>query len=94
MDVFWYMKKCNEIEIKVEDLKLIYLLSNSGVLFILGIFWFIGGFGLVFEWILMVIVGLVGIFVCMFVCLFDYDLGFYVKVDEIKKVEGIIGGDK
>ncbi|MGB3568997.1 MAG: cytochrome aa3 quinol oxidase subunit I [Priestia megaterium] len=94
MDAFWHMKKRNETEIKAEDLKPIHLPSNSGVPFISGIFWFIGGFGLVFEWIPMAIVGLAGIFACMLARSFDYDPGFYVKVDEIKKVEGITGGDK
>ena len=42
----------------------------------------------------MAIFGLAGIFACMLARSFDYDPGFYVQVDEIKKVEGITGGDK
>lgn len=91
VDVFWYMKKCGEIVILVvEDIKLIYMLSNFGVFIIVfGFFGFVG-FVLVFSWFWFVVIGGIGILVCLIYCLFDYDEGYYISVDEIKKIEYIV----
>ncbi|WP_110114439.1 cytochrome aa3 quinol oxidase subunit I [Bacillus sp. CGMCC 1.16541] len=94
LDFFWHMKKTGQDKLKVEDLKPIHMPSNSGVPFISGAFWFVGGFALVWSWFGIAIAALAGILICLAVRSFDYDDGFYVSVDEVKKIEGITGGDK
>lgn len=46
------------------------MLSNIMVGFVMFVFFFIVGFGLVFYWYWMGIIGLVGILGCMIYCLF------------------------
>jgi cytochrome aa3-600 menaquinol oxidase subunit 1 len=50
---------------------------------------FIAGFGLVFEWYWMAIPGLAGMLICMVIRSFDYDDGYYVSVEEIKRTQRI-----
>lgn len=71
-------------EDKVEP---IHMPSNTGQPFIMMAFMFVSGFGLVFEWMWMAIGGLLAVFVMMIIRSFDYDEGFHVDVDEIKRTE-------
>jgi cytochrome aa3-600 menaquinol oxidase subunit 1 len=88
-DAFWYMKKNGESHVDTKNLKPIHMPSNTGLPFIMSIFFFIAGFGLVFEWIPVVIVGAIGIVIGLFMRSFDYDQGYYISVDEIKKTENV-----
>ncbi|MCI4139634.1 hypothetical protein MMJ09_22325, partial [Bacillus vallismortis] len=47
----------------------------------------IAGFGLVFDWYWMGVVGLIGVLLCMVLRSFEYDNGYYVSVVEIKETE-------
>lgn len=65
----------------------IHMPKNSGVPVVMAAFFFIAGFGFVFDWLWMAIPGLAGVAVCMFVHSFRYDTDFYIPVDEIKRTE-------
>lgn len=89
LDAFWRMKQNNETSTQQdnEDYKPIHMPSHSGRPFIMSLFFFISGFGLVFEWWWLAIAGGVGVILCMVLRSFDYDDGYYVGVEEIKRTE-------
>lgn len=90
LDAFWYMKKRGESHIDVENLKPIHMPSNTGLPIIMSVFFGIAGFAMVFKWIPLAIVGLIAIFICMYIRSFDYDHGYHVSVEEIKKTENLV----
>ncbi|TFE19849.1 cbb3-type cytochrome c oxidase subunit I [Cohnella luojiensis] len=65
----------------------IHMPKNSGVPFIMSAFWFVAGFGLVFDWLWMAIPGLIGVGACMLYHSFNYNTDYYIPVDEIKRTE-------
>jgi cytochrome aa3-600 menaquinol oxidase subunit 1 len=82
------MKKHNEgLTLSEDEIEEIHMPNNSGLPFIMGIIFGVVGFLLIFEWKLAALVGAVGILVGLIVRSFDYNDGFHVKVDEIKKIE-------
>ncbi len=93
-DEFWEMKKegRGKFDVDKEEIEEIHMPSNSGVPFIMSIFFFIGGFGLVFEWIWMGIFGLIGILACMIIRSFDKNEGYHVSVEKIKEIEHKLKG--
>lgn len=79
----------HDVTPKAEDIKPIHMPDNSGVPFVMASFFFIAGFGLVFEWYWMGIVGLIGVFITMIIRSFDRNEGYYVSVEEVKETERI-----
>jgi cytochrome aa3-600 menaquinol oxidase subunit I len=69
----------------------IHMPKNSGIPFIMSAFWFVAGFGLVFDWLWMAIPGFIGIVVCMLAHSFNYKTDYYIPVDEIKRTEAAAG---
>ena len=89
-DAFWYMKKRGEtVTPAAEDIKPIHMPSNSGVPIIASGFFGLAGFALVFSWFWLAAIGGIGILACLIYRSFDYDEGYYISVDEIKKTEHI-----
>ncbi|MFC7373552.1 cytochrome aa3 quinol oxidase subunit I [Fictibacillus iocasae] len=89
-DTVWTMKEEKKsFKPRLADLKKIHMPSNSGKPFLMGIFFFIAGFGMVFAWWPMAIIGGIGIVAFLIARSFDYDDGFYVSVEEIKETEKI-----
>ncbi|WP_214629678.1 cytochrome aa3 quinol oxidase subunit I [Paenibacillus agaridevorans] len=91
IDAFWHIKQQNK-ETKKEDMdyKPIHMPSNASTPFIMSILFFVGGFGLVFELWWMAIISGIGILACMVLRSLrshKEDEGYYVSVDEIKKLE-------
>ncbi|WP_028561107.1 cbb3-type cytochrome c oxidase subunit I [Paenibacillus pinihumi] len=70
----------------------IHMPDNSAIPFIQSLFWFIAGFGFVFNWMFFAIPGLIGVAVTMIVRSFQKDEGYYIPVDEIKKTEASTRG--
>jgi cytochrome aa3-600 menaquinol oxidase subunit 1 len=90
LDHFWYAKQNNTVEkLETKDIKKIHMPSNSGVPFIMGSFFFVAGFGMVFGWFWMGILGILGVFGTMIHRSFAYDDGFYVSEKEIIETENI-----
>ncbi|QPC47786.1 cytochrome aa3 quinol oxidase subunit I [Mangrovibacillus cuniculi] len=85
LDQFHYMKKNGWKPGQPQKIVPIHMPSYSGIPFIQSVFFFVAGFGLVFEWYGMAIAGLVGVLITLATRSFDYDDGFYVPVEEIQE---------
>lgn len=84
------MKKRGEtVTPAAEDIKPIHMPSNSGVPIIMSGFFGLAGFALVFSWFWIAAIGGIGILACLIYRSFDYDEGYYISVDEIKKSEHV-----
>ncbi|WP_044641441.1 cytochrome aa3 quinol oxidase subunit I [Risungbinella massiliensis] len=86
-DDLWY-KRENNIPEDTSPLEPIHMPKNSGIAPVMGAFWFVAGFGFVFEWFFIGTFGLLGVFGCMiYRSMNDYDQDYYVQVDEIEREE-------
>ncbi|MGD8192322.1 cbb3-type cytochrome c oxidase subunit I [Brevibacillus ginsengisoli] len=74
-----------------QKLEPIHMPKNSGIPFIMSVFWFIAGFGFTFEWTWMGIIGLLGVVGCLFARSFQYDTDYYIPVSEVKSTEAALG---
>ncbi|WCR28166.1 cbb3-type cytochrome c oxidase subunit I [Paenibacillus thiaminolyticus] len=70
----------------------IHMPRNSGIPFVMSMFWFTAGFGFVFDWVWMTVAGLAGVAVCMLVHSFNYNTGYYIPVEEITRTEAALRG--
>lgn len=70
----------------------IHMPGNSGIPFIKSFFWFIAGFGFVFNWLWMAIPGLIGVVVCMLVHSFTYNNEYYIPAEEVVRTEAELRG--
>ena len=89
LDAFWHMKKKDKdaLVLKENELEEIHMPSNSGLPFIMCVIFGAAGFFMVFEWIPLAAIAATFIFVGLLVRSFDYNDGYHVKVDDIKKIE-------
>lgn len=69
----------------------IHMPKNSGIPFIMSMFFFVAGFGFVFEWLWMAIPGLIGVGICLIARSFQYKIDYYVPVSEIEETEAAAG---
>jgi cytochrome aa3-600 menaquinol oxidase subunit 1 len=92
-DAWWLMKQEREKGILPEKpaLEPIHMPKNSGIPFIMSACWFVAGFGFVFGWIWMAVLGLLGVGACLLARSFQYDTDYYIPVDEIKRTEASYG---
>jgi len=93
-DDFWATKEAKANgTYKAEPVHLepIHMPKNSGIPIIMSGFWFIAGFGFVFEWTWIAVIGLIGVALCMWARSFDYDDAYYVPVDEVRRTEASLG---
>lgn len=87
MDAFWQMKH-DKVDVHPESkFKKIHMPNYTGRPFVMSCFFGFAGFGLVFEWFWMGIVGVIGVFITMILRSFDYEDGYYVGLDEVKETE-------
>ncbi|XOK63665.1 cbb3-type cytochrome c oxidase subunit I [Paenibacillus elgii] len=70
----------------------IHMPKNSGIPFVMSMFWFAAGFGFVFDWLWLTVSGLAGVAVCMLVHSFNYKTDYYIPVEEIKRTEAAMRG--
>jgi len=95
LDAYWLAKKEAKEQKKAEQkiqYKPIHMPSNSGRPFVMSVFFFIAGFGFVFDWLIMGIAGVIGVLICMVLRSFEYDEGYYVSVEEIERTESATRG--
>ncbi|MFC7441789.1 cbb3-type cytochrome c oxidase subunit I [Laceyella putida] len=93
-DAWWIMKEeMEKAGAKKETVKLepIHMPKDSGIPFLMGICWFITGFGLTFNWVWMGVIGLIGVGVCLLARSFQYQTDYYISVDEVKRTEASLG---
>ena len=74
--------------------KEIHMPNNSGVPFIMAVFFFIFGFAFVFSMWITAIASLIGIFACLIHRSFEKDHGYHISGDELKKTEIELRGAK
>lgn len=92
-DDWWETKKRKEQGQSVpafQQLEPIHMPKNSGIPIIMAGFWFLAGFGFVFQWLWLIIPGLAGVAVCMLVHSFNYNTDYYIPVEEINRTEAAI----
>ncbi|WP_127485772.1 cbb3-type cytochrome c oxidase subunit I [Paenibacillus ehimensis] len=70
----------------------IHMPNNSGIPFVMSMFWFAAGFGFVFDWLWLTVSGLAGVALCMLVHSFNYKTDHYIPVEEIKRTEAAMRG--
>jgi cytochrome aa3-600 menaquinol oxidase subunit 1 len=94
-DVWWTMKQERKKEARVQvdpaEIKPIHMPKNSGLPFIMSLFFFIAGFGLTFNWFWMGAVGLLGVGLCLILRSFDYDTDYYIPAEEVRRTEASLG---
>ena len=90
----WWYKKQKGIKTykKGEVYKPIHMPKDSGIPFVMGAFWFIAGFGFVFEWTWIGIIGLAGVVGSMLTRYFQNNTDYYISSEEVKQTEAISGG--
>ncbi|WP_181350840.1 cytochrome aa3 quinol oxidase subunit I [Thalassobacillus sp. CUG 92003] len=86
-DAYVEMKSKGETTFDEKNLEPIHMPSNTGQPIIMMAIMFMASFFLVFEWIWLAIASLIGVIIMMVIRSFDYDDGFHVEVDEIKRTE-------
>ncbi|MFC4599781.1 cbb3-type cytochrome c oxidase subunit I [Cohnella hongkongensis] len=69
----------------------IHMPRNSGIPIIMSFFFFVAGFGFVWDWLWMIVPGLAGVAVCMLVHSFNYNTDYDIPVEEIKRAEAAAG---
>ncbi|MEC2159366.1 cytochrome aa3 quinol oxidase subunit I [Virgibacillus halodenitrificans] len=87
IDPYVRMKEEGKTTFDEPNVKPIHMPSYTGRPFIMMAFLGLASFGLVFEWIWLAIVGLIGGIIFMILRTYDYDEGYYVSVEEIKRTE-------
>ena len=83
---FWDAKK-NGVQLFKGKYEEIHMPSNSGLPFVMAVFFFIAGFAGVFSMWGLAIFGLVGVAGCLIYRCFEDDPGFHVHVHEIEAIE-------
>lgn len=90
---FWDSKK-NGHELFQGKLEKIHMPNNSGLPFIMGCFFFVFGFAMVFSMWPIVIISLIGLLACLAYRSFEKDHGRYISVEEIEETETKLRGAK
>lgn len=93
-DAWWTMKeemKQPGYKKKPVHIEPIHMPKNSGIPFVMSVFFFIGGFGAVWGWVWMAVIGLIGVAACMFVRSFQYDTDYYIPKEEVEATESALG---
>lgn len=70
----------------------IHMPRNSGIPFIMSFSWFVAGFGFVWDWKWMIVLGLAGVIVSMLARSFSYNTDYYIPVDEVERTEAAARG--
>ncbi|WP_026960743.1 cbb3-type cytochrome c oxidase subunit I [Alicyclobacillus herbarius] len=93
-DAWWTMKEERKKGILPPDsgeLRPIHMPKNSGRPFILAFSFFVAGFGFVFNWYILTVIGFAAVAACLLLRSFDYDTDYYIPVEEIRKTEASYG---
>ena len=88
---FWWKMKRENIAFPM-NYEPIHMPNNSARPFIISVFFFIGGFGLVFGWMWMALIGLAGVLFTLLQRSLENDSGRHIHAEEIEKIEYGTGG--
>ena len=91
-DEWWRIKNEEDFDpqariVDEKALQPIHMPRNSGVPFLMGFSFFLGGFGTVFNWYVLTIIGGIGILFCLLARSLQEKIDYFVPVDEIKRTE-------
>lgn len=93
-DEWWEIKEEKKRGTYEEDssaLRPIHMPKNSGRPFVLSVFFFILGFGLVFNWYVLAIIGFLGVMIALLLRSLEYNTDYFIPVDEVKHIEAAYG---
>jgi cytochrome aa3-600 menaquinol oxidase subunit 1 len=93
-DVWWAMKQKGQTQAlrpAPDKIAPIHMPKNSGRPFILGVCFFVLGFGFVFEWFWLAILGFLGVVVCLILRAFEYDDEYHIPPHEVIETESAMG---
>jgi cytochrome aa3-600 menaquinol oxidase subunit 1 len=94
-DPFWEDKERRDFApaplVQASQLEAIHMPRNSGVPFVFSAFWFVAGFGFVFDWLWMAFAGLAGVGVTLLIRSLQYDTDYYIPVEEVRQIEKASG---
>ena len=92
-DAWWDMKQKGQslAALRPEDVHDIEMPKNSPIPFLLGVAFFVVGFGMTFQWWPIVIVGGIGIILCLLFTGFDYDDHHHLQADIVRQSEASLG---
>ncbi|KPV44764.1 cbb3-type cytochrome c oxidase subunit I [Alicyclobacillus ferrooxydans] len=93
-DAWWEMKKAgntSDLLPNAKEIRPIHMPKSSGVPFLMGVAFFVLGFGVVFNWWVIAIVGFVGVVACLIGRSLEEHPDYYVPVDEVVHTEAALG---
>lgn len=91
-DEWWYTKRGKfKEEFESSEIRPIHMPNNSGRPFLMGICMFVMGFGFVFEWYVLVILGLLGTLAIMVSRSFEFHYDHYIPVSVVEQTEKALG---
>ncbi|MCL6600109.1 MAG: cbb3-type cytochrome c oxidase subunit I [Alicyclobacillus macrosporangiidus] len=93
-DEWWERKRRGEqdaLKPRPEDIRNVHMPKNSGVPFLMGVCFFIAGFGFTFGWIAVGAAGLLGVLVCLAHRSLDQHPDHDIPADEIRRTEAALG---
>ncbi|NMP20885.1 cbb3-type cytochrome c oxidase subunit I [Sulfobacillus harzensis] len=92
-DAWWAMKQNGQslADLKPEDIRDIEMPRNSAIPFLLGVSFFVGGFGLTFKWWPIAIIGGLAVVACLLFTGFDYDDHHHLDAEFVRRTEASLG---
>lgn len=93
-DAWWMMKQERKKGIEPahpNPIQPIHMPNNSGRPFIFSVSFFVLGFGLVFQWYVLAVIGFVGVLACLLFRSLEYDTDHWIPADEIVHTESTWG---
>ncbi len=99
VDAWWDIKRILRrsgnrvvtLRLRPQDIRALELPRNTAYPFLLGASFFVFGFGVVFSWWLIALIGLAGVLATLVYSWFDYDQHKHVPADEIRHTESALG---
>jgi cytochrome aa3-600 menaquinol oxidase subunit 1 len=73
------------------ELHPIHMPKSSGRPFVISVCFFVAGFGLVFNWYVLGILGFLGVGVCLILRSFEFDTDYYIPIEEVRHTEKAYG---
>lgn len=93
-DAWWAMKaagKADAFKAKAAQIQPVHMPKRSAVPFLMAVSFFIGGFGMVFSWWVIVAIGGLGIVASLIYSAFDYDDSEMLDPETIRRTEAKLG---
>lgn len=93
-DAWWEMKQQDQthvIRINPQDVQDLEMPKSSSIPFLMFVAFFVFGFGMVFEWWWIAILGALGVVALLIAGTFDYDDHQPIHADTIRHIEGSLG---